>query len=163
MLFEKVISDVDLGIQVDNTGDNISIKNPSCCELTAMYLVWKNLKDVDYIGLCHCRRYFNFDHDGFRNIIVENNIEYVGVKKLLSKYDVIFTKTSRLPYDLFIYYSIYHHSDDIRTVKSIIEDKFPCYANSFEKVIFFCLIIKLYNISGLIKWLNFFYNIVFYT
>lgn len=61
VLFEKVISDVDLGIQVDNTGDNISIKNPSCCELTAMYLVWKNLKDVDYIGLCHCRKIFYFE------------------------------------------------------------------------------------------------------
>lgn len=131
----KAISDIDLGIQGDDTGDNISIKNPSYCELTAMYWAWKNLKDVDYIGLCHYRRYFNFDHDDFRNIIVKNNIEYVSVKKeLLSKYDVILTKPSRLPYDLFTHYSIYHHSDDMRTVKSVIEDKFPCYANSFEKV-----------------------------
>lgn len=42
----------------DDTGDNISTKNPSYCELTAQYWAWKNLQDVDYIGFCHYRRYF---------------------------------------------------------------------------------------------------------
>lgn len=62
----------------DDTGDNISKKNPNYCELTAQYWAWKNLKDVQYIGLCHYRRYF------------ETQITNENIDKLLGKkYDVI--------------------------------------------------------------------------
>ena len=47
----------DLGYRGDNEGNNISLKNDSYCEITALYWVWKNL-NCDYIGLCHYRRYF---------------------------------------------------------------------------------------------------------
>lgn len=65
----KAISQYNMDIQGDNTGDNISEKNPHYCELTAQYWGWKNLNS-EYIGLCHYRRYF--EHK-----FAEKDIDYI--------------------------------------------------------------------------------------
>ena len=86
----------------DNTGDNISEKQPSYSELTVQYWSWKNV-DADYYGLCHYRRFLNFSDkkcqtDLYKNII-EETIDEKTIKKyclsddkveaLVSKYDIV--------------------------------------------------------------------------
>jgi len=66
----------------DDIGENISEKNPYYCELTAQYYAWKNMTDIEYIGLCHYRRYF-------QTKITEDNIDDI----LGNKFDVILNKS----------------------------------------------------------------------
>lgn len=66
-VFEHVLAGADYQkgettLVKDNTGDNISAKNKSYCELTTQYWAWKNT-DYDYYGFCHYRRYFSFSDE----------------------------------------------------------------------------------------------------
>ena len=69
--------DMDLGYTKDNKGENISSRNSSWSEWTAIYWGWKNIKHVEYVGICHYRRYLDAD-------INEQTIE-----KLLSGKDML--------------------------------------------------------------------------
>ena len=127
----KSQSNVELGIQGDNTGDNISNKNKSYCELTALYWAWKNLKDVDIIGLCHYRRYFDFRNQINyilpTNYTICNNINDLDfsipdrIIQNINKGKVYVTKPLYYPYPLVVDYSLCHISDDLRILQQIIE------------------------------------------
>lgn len=88
----KSLSKSDLGIWGDNTGDNISHLNPYFCELTAQYWAWKNMPDVEYIGLCHYRRYFKTE------FTIEN------IDSIMSNYDIILSRRIYLESNILNWY-----------------------------------------------------------
>lgn len=70
----------------DSTGkQEISHKNPRYCELTALYWMWKNDANNDYIGLNHYRRYFLSQTNG-GGILTSNECE-----EYLKDYDIVTT------------------------------------------------------------------------
>ena len=72
----SINSNLNLGIQRDDDGENISAKNNQYSELTAVYWAWKNLKKTDYIGLAHYRRMPSFRRSSIKNSLI-NNIRYI--------------------------------------------------------------------------------------
>ncbi len=117
----------DYGYTGDDTGDNISEKNPFYSELTGLYWIWKNDCGTDYLGLCHYRRFFLNDDGGLMN-----ETEYLNI---LSKYDVIIARPQPGQYD---YRTIYGRAHDIRNLEQtgiLIKELYPEYYEDFQAVI----------------------------
>lgn len=117
--------------QRDDEGENISAKNPNYNELTAVYWAWKNLKDIDAIGLVHYRRLF-FDSKPYN---LDNVISIENVEKLLTKYDVILPKKRN--YYIETNYSHYihaHHKEPLDKTREIIVQYYPNYLSNYDKV-----------------------------
>jgi hypothetical protein len=138
----KAIANVDLGYQGDDTGENISAKNPNYCELTTLYWAWKNLKSVDYIGLNHYRRYFYFSNSpfAFGGICSTEQFLKMGkttfdLNKHLGNNDIILVKPMIASNQNSTEYSKCHNSGDYRILKKIIYDLFPDYAPSFSNIL----------------------------
>ena len=127
--------DSDFGYVRDDTGDNISELNNYYAELTGQYWAWKN-SEADIIGFCHYRRWF------------VKNLRWVKLTKKdilddLKEYDMIVSQKSIFYHSLYdeLVYTLDKKPDynaklkDYLKLKDIIEEKFPEYYQSYEKVL----------------------------
>lgn len=132
----------------DDTGDNITEKNLSYCELTAQYWAWKNV-EADYYGLCHYRRYFNFSEYRYpqdswgmvreQRLNADLSTKYgwdeESIKRSVIGADIITTPNFDVRAFPGHYRSVYEHYKaadilhikDIDTLLEIIRDKYSDY------------------------------------
>lgn len=151
-----------LGYEKDNTGDNISFKNPFFCELTGLYWAWKNL-NADYIGLSHYRRHFTCskkipktEQEKFKILL---NSEQAN--ELLNDVDILLPKKRK--YYIENLYDHYKHTmfiEPLDETRNIIEEQCPEYLPEFDKLhkrtsahMFNMFIMKREYLNEYCKWL----------
>ena len=116
--FKKEMADM-IG---DDTGENISEKNPSYCEITAHYWIWKNVKDTEYVGLCHYRRYFGVD-------ITNDNI---GL--LMQDADVILVEPIYYMDSVYSYFAKFVGAENMTILSMVMKKHCPDYFDTLEKI-----------------------------
>ncbi len=109
----------------DNTGDHISEKNPTYCELTGLYWIWKNTDDP-YKGLVHYRRYFMQGGD---------LLSETAIRQLLKTYDAILPPAEYLREPASEEFCLYSgHPRDLSLLREAVEAVDPTVLPTFDKV-----------------------------
>lgn len=127
----KAGKSLNLGIQTDDTGENISEKNPNFCELTALYWIWKNFES-DYVGLAHYRRHFvmKYKKNKWDRLISRSEAEII-----LKKVDVILPQKRK--YYIESNYSHYihgHKKESLDKAIEILKRDYPQYSEACDIV-----------------------------
>lgn len=118
------------GFTPDNSGINISLKNPNYCELTGLYWAWKNL-DCEYLGLAHYRRHFTAlkGTSDRRDVLSLDQ-----ARSLLGTVDVLLPTPRN--YWIETNYQQYvhaHHAIDLDETRRIIAERSPEYIEAYDK------------------------------
>ncbi len=130
----KEISETKLAFMGDNTGEHISAKNKSYCELTAVYWAWKNI-EADAVGLVHYRRYFGTKKAAFVKDKYSQLLTAAEADALLNKYDVLLPKKRN--YWIETNYSQYIHAhpkEGLDKTKEILHRLYPEYDAAWDEV-----------------------------
>lgn len=123
--------DKDFGYIGDDTGDNISDRNESFCELTGLYWVWKNLK-ADFKGLVHYRRHFTRGHFWFdKKSSVYTRSDF---RQKLTETDILLP--CRRNYYIETNQSHYahaHYLSDLQQTRTVISTECSAYLPAFDR------------------------------
>lgn len=130
------------GFLHDDTGENISTKNRSYCELTAQYWAWKNA-DADYYGFFHYRRYLYPNAKAKRPYRIErkpeldllNRLGYEDFAELIQRYDMILPMGENMYIPVREHYAKapFHHEKDLELVEKILKEISPEYGQALEQ------------------------------
>lgn len=121
-------ADIIPAIARDDTGENISRKNPTFCELTGLYWAWKNL-GTDVGGLCHYRRYFGSRKN--RSLLDEEEI-----LTLLSDADIILPEKRHYWIETRgKQYAHAHNAADLICTEQVLREKFPAYLPEWQHML----------------------------
>lgn len=122
-------------MQGDDTGDSISSKNGSYCEMTAHYWIWKNVRDTEYVGICHYRRFFAID-------LSETNI-----KEVMADADVLLVEPSWHIDSVYSYFAKFMGAENMTILSMVMRKRFPEYFKTLENI---CDGIKFYPFNMLL-------------
>lgn len=130
----------DIGYTRDDSGENISSKNPHYCELTGLYWAWKNLKN-EYIGLVHYRRNFTLKSQSILRVgrtaqeCLKDALSQEDASKLLDEYDVIVPIRRKYYIEtIYSHYSNTHYQEHLDVTREIIKEKYPDYLKCYDNV-----------------------------
>lgn len=143
------------GMLNDDAGNNISLKNPNYCELTAQYWAWKNEK-ADFYGFFHYRRYLAFCEsrliDKFKiekkklppyeirkspdkETLTKLGYDRATMSGVISRYSVLAPLAEEMYTTVYNHYkqASFHDIKDLDLVLEIIEEKYPEYRSAAQK------------------------------
>jgi len=126
----------------DDTGDNISEKNGSYCELTGQYWAWRNVT-ADYYGFFHYRRYLYPDPDVKRPYCIRRvpslplleRLGYHDFSQIIEHHDVLIPKGENMYLSVREHYidAPWHFREDLELLQEIVRKQSPQMANALEQ------------------------------
>ncbi|QQA45094.1 DUF4422 domain-containing protein [Pelagovum pacificum] len=132
------------GMAGDDTGDHISDRNATYCELTALYHAWKQGDDSTHTGLMHYRRVLDFT-DSYRSGQAEIFLDRFDIPEWLDAteawlaaegeaWDLVVPRLHTMPASVEANYAADHVAADFERMRQVMAAHHPDWLPAFEKM-----------------------------
>lgn len=130
----------------DEEGDSIAARNPYYSELTAWYWIWKNMRGLDVVGLCHYRRYYLLypDHPYFHEpkiLMAPTPVNLAGLcaaplepflRPMMRDGTVVVPRPTEFPMSVADQYTHCHRQTDWAAFQQAIAETSPAHARRLD-------------------------------